>query len=70
LHERPDDEIAEEIAHLRSWRSQIPDSVAAEVRSGRVILHGRVDSTSQRDAAESAVRRLTGVRAVSNLITV
>jgi osmotically-inducible protein OsmY len=35
-----------------------------------VILHGRVDSTSQRDAAESAVRRLTGVRAVSNLITV
>jgi osmotically-inducible protein OsmY len=70
LHERPDDEIAEEIAHLRSWRSQVPDSVAAEVRNGRVILHGRVDSTSQRDAAESAVRRLTGVRAVSNLITV
>jgi osmotically-inducible protein OsmY len=70
LHERADDEIAEEIAHLRSWRAQIPDSVAAEVRDGRVILHGQVESASQRDAAESAVRQLTGVRAVGNLIKV
>ena len=68
LHERADDEIAEEIAHLRSWGAQIPDSVGAQVRDGRVILHGQVESASQRDAAESAVRRLTGVRAVANLI--
>jgi osmotically-inducible protein OsmY len=70
LHERADDEIAEEIAHLRGWRAQIPDSVAAQVRDGRVILHGQVESAAQRDAAESAVRRLTGVRVVDNLITV
>ena len=70
LHERADDEIAEEIAHLRSWRAQIPDSVAAQVRNGRVILHGQVESASQRDAAESAVRQLTGVRVVDNLIKV
>ena len=70
LHERADDEIAEEIAHLRSWRQQIPDSVAAQVRDGRVILHGRVDSALQRDAAESAVRQLTGVRVVDNLVKV
>ena len=68
LHERADDEIAEEVAHLRGWGAQIPDSVAAEVRDGRVILHGEVESASQRDAAESAVRRLTGVRVVDNLI--
>jgi osmotically-inducible protein OsmY len=70
LHERADNEIAEEIAHLRSWRPQIPDSVGAQVRDGRVILHGQVDSASERDAAESAVRRLTGVAVVDNLIEV
>jgi osmotically-inducible protein OsmY len=70
LHERADDEIAEEIAHLRSWRAQIPDSVAAQVRDGRVILHGQVESATQRDAADSAVLQLTGVRVVDNLIKV
>jgi osmotically-inducible protein OsmY len=55
LHERPDDEIAEEIAHLRGWRTQIPDSVAVRVSEGRVILHGQVESTSQREATASAV---------------
>jgi osmotically-inducible protein OsmY len=70
LHERADDEIAEEIAHLRGWRAQIPDSVAAQVRDGRVILHGQVESAAERDAAESAVRQLPGVHVVDNLITV
>jgi osmotically-inducible protein OsmY len=70
LHERADDEIAEEIAQLRSWRSEIPDSVAAQVRDGRVLLHGQVESAVQRDAAESAVRQLTGVRVVDNLLKV
>ena len=70
LHERADDEIAEEIAHLRSWGTEIPDSVGAQVRQGRVILHGDVELASERDAAESAIRRLTGVRVVDNLIKV
>ena len=70
LHERADDEIAEEIASLRSWRGEIPDSVAAQVRNGRVMLHGQVESASQRGAAESAVRQLAGVRGVENLIKV
>jgi osmotically-inducible protein OsmY len=70
LHERADDEIAEEIAHLRGWGAQIPDSVAAQVRDGRVILHGEVESASQRDTAESAIRQLTGVRVIDNLIKV
>lgn len=70
LHERADDEIAEEIAHLRGRHAQIPDSIAAEVRDARVVLHGAVESASQRDAVETAVRRLTGVHAVANLIEV
>ena len=43
LHDRADDEIAEEVGHLRSWGGPIPDSVVAEVRDGRVILHGQVE---------------------------
>ncbi|HYY63725.1 MAG TPA: BON domain-containing protein [Gaiellaceae bacterium] len=70
LHERADDEIAEQIAHLRSARGPIPDAVAVQVRDARVILHGEVESASQRDAAESAVRHLTGVRVVDNLLKV
>jgi osmotically-inducible protein OsmY len=70
LHERADDEIAEEVAHLRRSSAQIPDSVGAQVRNGRVILHGVVESPAQRDAAERAVRHLSGVRAVGNLIQV
>lgn len=70
LHERADDEIAEEIAQLRSWGAQIPDSVGAQVRDGRVILHGQVESSSERDTAERAVRQLTGARVVDNLIEV
>ena len=70
LHERADDEIAEEIAHLRAAGGPIPDSVGAQVRDARVILHGDVESEAHRDAAESAVRHLTGVRVVDNLIKV
>src|SRR5207248_1958506 len=55
LHERADDEIAQEIAHLRSAGGPIPDSVAAQVRNARVILHGQVESATQRDTAEGSV---------------
>ena len=70
LHERADDEIAEEVAHLRRWPPEIPDSVAAQVQDGHVILHGHVATASERTAAQRAVSRLPGVHAVDNLIEV
>jgi osmotically-inducible protein OsmY len=70
LHERADDEIAEEIAHLRGQSADGRDAVGVQVSDGRVVLHGHVESASERDAAESAARQLTGVRAVDNLIKV
>jgi len=70
LHDRADDEIAEEIAHLRWAGGPIPDSVGVQVRDARDILHGDVASGDQRDAAESAVRHLAGVHIVDNLIKV
>lgn len=69
-HVRADDEIAEEVAHRRGECLQSPDSVGVQVRDGRVILHGQVDSASQRDAVETAARQLAGVRAVADLIEV
>src|ERR687887_1445676 len=70
LHERADDEIAEQIAHLRSAGGPIPDAVAVQVRDARVILHGEVESAAQRGAAESAVLHLTGVRVIDSLVKV
>lgn len=70
LHDRPDDEIAEEIAHLRGWGTAFPDSVEAHVSEGRVFLRGQVESPVERNAVVSAVGDLTGVRDVANLIQV
>ncbi len=70
LHERADDEIADEIARVRGRDFDAPDSVGVQVRDGRVVLHGEVSSESERDAIEDKARHLTGVRAVDNLIRV
>jgi osmotically-inducible protein OsmY len=70
LHERGDDEIAEQIAHIRALHTDNPESVGVQVRDGRVVLHGQIESESRREAIEKEARGLTGVRAVSNLIEV
>lgn len=70
LHERADDEIAEEVAHRRRLDVERFDSVLVQVRDGRVILHGQIDSEAHREEVETATRQLTGVKAVINLIKV
>jgi osmotically-inducible protein OsmY len=67
---RDDAELAEEIARELKWNSLVPDTVGAEVRNGYVTLRGEVEWGYQRDAAERAVRYITGVIGVANLITV
>lgn len=63
-----DDQIAERALKVLSWYAQVPDSVKVRVEHGRVQLSGQVDWQYQRNAAERAVRELTGVVSVSNLI--
>ncbi len=46
------------------------DKVKVVVSSGWVTLEGEVEWQYQKDAAESAVRYLTGVKGLSNNITV
>jgi osmotically-inducible protein OsmY len=67
---REDAEIAQEIAHQRSWNTSFPDPVDVEVTNGKVTLRGDVPWSYQRDEAVRAVRHLEGVRSVSNLIRV
>lgn len=67
---KDDKEIAEAIVQQLKWHAQIPDeSVKASVEKGWVELTGEVEWQYQRRAAAKLVRGLTGVRGISNKIT-
>jgi osmotically-inducible protein OsmY len=66
-----DDEIAARAVAILGWNIQVPkDSVEVKVEKGWIELTGDVHWQYQRVAAESAVRELSGVVGVSNLIQV
>jgi osmotically-inducible protein OsmY len=69
--ERTDADIAAAATRALEWDALIPQgAVKVTVSKGWVTLEGRVEWHFQRREAERAVRRLTGVRGVTNLITV
>jgi osmotically-inducible protein OsmY len=69
--ERTDADIAASAIRALEWDAAIPpDQVKVAVSKGWVTLEGEVEWHYQRRDAESAVRRLTGVRGVTNLIRV
>jgi osmotically-inducible protein OsmY len=68
-HKRTDSEIASAVQNALRWDVFTPKSVNAKVQSGAVTLEGEVKWNFERDAAEKAVRYLTGVVSVYNSIT-
>ncbi|HEY0581481.1 MAG TPA: BON domain-containing protein [Chloroflexota bacterium] len=69
--ERTDEDIARAALRALEWDAFIPiDRVKVTVSKGWVTLEGEVDWEFEREDAERVVRRLTGVRGVTNLITV
>jgi osmotically-inducible protein OsmY len=67
---RPDPDIARAALDALSWNISVPqDRIKVKVEKGWVTLEGDVDGYYQKEAAERAVRYLTGVKGVSNLIT-
>jgi osmotically-inducible protein OsmY len=69
--ERPDPEIARAAVDALKWNISVPhDRIKVKVEKGWVTLEGDVDWYFQREAAERTVRSLTGVRGVTNLVTV
>jgi osmotically-inducible protein OsmY len=69
--ERSDTDIAKAAADRLSWDVMVPEGkVTVEVRNGWVTLKGEVPWDYQRRAAERAVRNLSGVKGITNLITI
>lgn len=66
-----DDQIAARALSIIAWDSTIPGGkVQVSVHKGWVTLSGAVEWFFQREAAEHAVHKLSGVTGVSNLIVV
>lgn len=69
-HRRSDPELAQAAAAALRWNSLVPDDhVQAQVEDGWVTLTGEVDWPYQFSSAEQCIRPLTGVRGVTNLVT-
>lgn len=67
--ERADPEIAREaVAAIRSQLPYSSEHIRVVVKNGWVTLEGGVEWNYQRETAENAVRRIKGVKGVSNLI--
>ena len=70
-YQRSDTDIAHTVVNALRWDIQVPDDrIKAAVDDGWIDLEGQVEWQYQKWAAEGAVRNLTGVKGVTNLITV
>jgi len=71
VDERPDPEIARDA--IQRIKSELPfawDKIRVVVKSGWVTLEGEVEWNYQRGRAEAAVRRVRGLKGVTNSIEV
>jgi osmotically-inducible protein OsmY len=68
---RTDIDLAHAVASTLTWDVQVPDDkVKARVGDGWVWLEGEVEWQFQSIAAERAIRNLTGVRGVTNVLQI
>ncbi len=68
---RSDTDIARAASEALTWNVSLPaDRVKVAVSDGWITLTGEVDWGYQKAAAEAAVRKLLGVRGVTNEVTV
>jgi osmotically-inducible protein OsmY len=69
FNQRPDPEIARDaVAAIQNELPYSSDHIRVVVQDGRITLEGSVDWNYQRERAEHAVRRLRGVKGITNLI--
>ena len=68
-HLRSDTDLAHQVVNTLAWDTEVPfQAVKAKVDDGWVTLEGEVEWQFQRNAPERAVRYLSGVKGVSNLL--
>jgi osmotically-inducible protein OsmY len=65
---RTDTDLAADAVHALAASDDVPAGLKVSVRNGIVSLEGTVDWLFERLAAESAIRRLRGVKDVANQI--
>ena len=66
-----DTDIAERALRILDWAVPVPKGrINVEVSHGWVTLRGDVDWYHQKAAAEDAIRQLSGVRGITNQVTV
>ena len=71
FNQRPDPEIARDaVSAIQTELPYSSDHIRVVVRDGWLTLEGQVDWNYARERAETAVRRVRGVKGVSNLIQV
>ena len=69
--ERSDSDLAAAAIHALEWDAFLPsEKVQVAVSNGWVTLKGEVEWQFQKQDAERVVRRLQGVKGVTNLITI
>jgi osmotically-inducible protein OsmY len=69
--QRNDQEIARAAVNAFQWNVLVPhDRIKVVVEDGWITLRGEVDWYYQKEEAERTVRNITGIKGVSNLITV
>jgi osmotically-inducible protein OsmY len=69
VDQRPDPEIARDaVAALKAQLPISSENIKVIVKNGWITLEGEVEWQYQRQTAENAVRRIKGVKGVSNLI--
>ncbi len=68
---RNDTEIAKAALDALKWNANVPDGqIKLKVENGWITMEGTVDWQFEKSAAEDAVKDITGVRGVGNLISI
>jgi len=71
MHQRDDADIAQAVVNALKWHVWVPhDAIKVKVEQGWVTLEGTVDAKFRLVSADDAVRYLTGVKGLTNLIKV
>jgi osmotically-inducible protein OsmY len=67
---RDDGDIAAAAANQINWSPAVPGTVNVTVRDGWITLEGEVEWWYQKNEAENLVKYLSGVKGVTNLVTI
>ncbi|NIJ52584.1 BON domain-containing protein [Dyadobacter arcticus] len=71
LYNRDDNDLANEVLNAYKWNWEIPeDKVKVKVENGWITLEGEVQWNYQKEAAARLIKKLVGIRGVSNRITI